>query len=202
MSTIQIPSPEQEQAVTPGRTTAQKRELRGRVVAIAAFLWAAASAVTAVMLLTSGRSDAITNYGWGQLVLALLGVVGAIFLYRNPYRHGVGWALLLVWAILMIPIISDSRADVALNDQWWNGLSFWLTERIVIGGQTVLYARTGLNVMGLVWIVLINTTVVEPPMKRQAPPTDVILPGPSRKADDVGPAETATVQGAGGGTTL
>lgn len=202
MSTIESPSAQQEQAPTPARTTAQKRELRGKVVAIAAFLWAAASAVTAIMLLTSGRADSITSYGWGQLVLALLGVVGALFLYRNPYRHGVGWGLLMLWAILMIPIISASRADVALNDQWWNGLSFWLTERIAIGGQTVLYARTGLNVMGLVWIVLLNTTVVEPPMKRQEPPTDVILPGPSRKASEAGPLEPAGVEGAGGGTTL
>lgn len=193
-----------ETAATPraGQSTAKRREMRGRLVAVAAFVWALLSVISAIMLLTSGRAENITNYGRGQLVLAIIGVVGALFLFRNPYRHGVGWGILLLWAILMIPIISASRADVALNDQFWNGLSFWLTERTVIGGQVVLYARTGVNLMGIVWIVLLNTTVVEPPLKRQDPPTDVILPGPSRQDSEIGIPQPAGVEGAGGGTGL
>ncbi|MDO5494504.1 MAG: hypothetical protein Q4G64_02170 [bacterium] len=185
---------------TPARTTAQKRELRGRIVAVAAFIWAALGAFSAIQLLTSGRAEAITSYGWWQLGLAGIGLLGAVFLFMRPFRHGIGWGLLMAWAILMIPIISSSRANVAFNDQFWNGLSFWLTERVVIGNELVMYARTGLNVMGLIWVVLLNTTVVEQPLKRVAPPTDVMLPGPSRKGTEE--AETPEVESAAAGHTL
>lgn len=155
-----------------------QRQRRGRIVAAAAILFAAAGLVKGIMLLLA-NDPATVGYSYGQIALGVMGVVGGLFLLRFPYRNGIGWGILTLWALLMIPVMTTNPDNVACNDQIFN-LTGGVTDTLPIGSKNELYAYTGLNLMGLVWVTLINTVVVKPPIKRAELTHDVILPGPSK----------------------
>lgn len=179
----------------------QARVRRGRIVAIAALVWAVATAIKAVLIITNTEMFQITNsrigslthpdtlshdinMGWAQLTIAVVGIVGALLLLRSPYRHGLGWGVLMVWAIAMTPVLSANLNNIACNDQILNWHMVH-TQVEPLGQRLLVYTRTGVNLVGVIWITILNTVLVPPPLTRQALATDVVLPGPSRKpADD------------------
>lgn len=156
-----------------------RRAQRGRYVAIAAGVWSVASLIAGVVLAITGNVERGDNVlGFWQIGLAVLGIVGAILLFLQPYRHKFGYWILMLWAIVIIPVMTTNLDNHAWNDQVFN-LTLSLTDTLELGGTQVLYAVTGINFIGLIWIVLLNTVVVPAPLQHRAPSDDVLLPGPS-----------------------
>lgn len=153
------------------------RHRRGQIVAVAAVVFAVAGLAKGIMLLLEAN-PATVGYSYGQITLGVLGIIGGLFLLRYPYRNGIGWGILTLWSLLMIPVMTSNPDAVACNDQVLDFLKFTVHDYLKVG-TSEMNAFTGVNLWGLVWITLINTVVVLPPIKRAELTHDVILPGPS-----------------------